>query len=55
MLRNYRLVIKTLRHNRGTKMTGIARVAGMSGMQMGFIDDVEFYGVERCKTLTQQA
>jgi hypothetical protein len=55
MLRNHRSVIKTLRHNRGTKMTGIARVAGMSGMEVGFIDDVEFYGVERRKTLAQQA
>jgi hypothetical protein len=36
-------------------MTGIAWVAGMSGMKVGFIDDVEFYGVKRRQTFTQQA
>jgi len=54
MLRNHRQVRKTVGHNYGSEMAGASLIAGVTGMQMRLVNNVELRGVERLESVREQ-
>ena len=54
MLRNHGLVIKTVCHDRDSKMAGTALTAGVTSMQVRFVLNDKLRGVECLQPLIEQ-